>query len=162
MRNLGEMNEQNESNEKPQNGDLPVNPPSLAADAAAKNGRTIRLTEPANELGVITLPAGIRKLQRLGISAKTVGLAEVSHGSMLVTYEGLQDVKDKVIDTLRECQDAESVAMLANAFASLVKAEAAFNKSFGGLPSTEGKDRRGRRTFAKGQLMGPPIDVKAS
>lgn len=155
------MNANEDSNANSQNGEPPLNPPSIVADGAAKNGRTIRLTEPdANELGLIRLPPGVRKLQQLGITAKTVGLAEVGHGSALITYEGLQDVKDKVVATLRECEDAESVAMLANAFASLVKAEASFNKSLGGLPSTNEKGQRGRRTFAKGQMMGPPIDVK--
>lgn len=156
------MNDENAENGKPQS-EPPLNQPSLIADDAAKNGRTIRLTDPeVNERGLIRLTPGVRKLQQIGISAKTVGLTEVGHGSALITYEGLQDVKDKVVKAIRNCEDPELIAILANAYASLVKSEAAFNKSFGGLPSTDEKNRRSRRTFAKGAMMGPPIDVKAS
>lgn len=146
---------------------------------AVSNGRAVRYSEPPPEAGLIKLPKGIQKLQQLGVNVRAAGLSEIKSGAILVTMEGACDIQRELTKAIKDLakrplEDAdafdeegnpigptvgESMAQLANAFASVMKGQAAMLKAAGEISATE-KSTKGRKSFAKGTPMGPPIDVK--
>ena len=103
----------------------------------------------------------VADLQTRGIEVETVGFHRLFNGSALVTLEGSQEIKQRIVELLRQCEDSESVANLANAYANLAKAEAATFKVMGESQAPESKTQRARKSVAKGAIMGPAIEVQA-
>lgn len=95
-------------------------------------------------------------LQQFAIEAETIGIAKITTGQILASYAGINEVQAKVRQVLDECEDAESVSMLANAYASLEKSKASVMKNSGISAGAGDKPRSGRKSFARG----PVVDVK--
>lgn len=160
-----------------ENPNLDISP---ADSAPSANGHALtNLDDVARESNLVRLPANIRRLQNLGINVRAAGLSEIKTGSILVTLEGageiekalskaIKDLAKRPLDDTDEtdddgnpigCTAGESLAMCANAFASIMKGKAALLKVASEISAGE-RQTKGRRSFAKGQQIGPVVDVK--
>jgi len=147
----------------------PENKPPLPEIYALPGARPVSrqikfkdVEETAKELGLSKLSRPIlMQLSQLGIDADGIGVARVAQGWMLVSYEGLAEVMEAVREKIRDTPDVEGAAALANCYSGLVKAGAAVTKSNTSASAPTEKPK-GRKSWAKGENLGPTVDVKAA
>lgn len=117
----------------------------------------------AAEMGLIPVSRPtLMRLAQLGIDAEGIGISKVTTGSILCSFEGICEVQEKLLSVIADVPDSESISTAANAYASLIRAQAALIKSGGASTITAEKPKSGRRSFAKGEKIGPVVDVKAA
>lgn len=160
-----------------ENQNLDLSPGDSAPSA---NGHKLtNLDDVAREGTLVRLPASIRKLQTLGINVRAAGLSEIKTGSLLVTLEGAGEIEKALSKTIKDLAQrpfnetdetdedgnpvgataGQSLALCANAYANIMKGKAACVKVLGEIAAGE-RQTKGRRSFAKGQQIGPIVDVK--
>lgn len=151
---------------KTPDSDAPLNPPSImsldSAELAQNQGRTIRLSEPGADPTMVRIPARLRKLKEIGENTELLGIGYVYKGSILVSIDGCSVVEKDLIGAIEECDEPEAKAALANAYASVLRSKAMAIKATGEIISSQGKDRKARKTFAKGEKIGPLLEAKSA
>lgn len=151
----------------PNAAEPPLNPPSIVAledaERAAAQGRTIRLPEVANNLGLIHInSASVQRLHQAGLDAETLGVSRIYNGALVINTAAANEAAEIIARKMKDTDDIESLCMLANAQATLTKAVASAVKAAGGVNIPQEKPTRGRRSFTKGAQIGPAIDIKAA
>lgn len=156
------MNENNGHDENARNGELPLNT-EQAAPVAEKNGNQV-LVEKAAEMGLIRIPAKFMRMKELAENSDLTGSTHLIYrGAALMSLPEAQEVRANLSKAIINTTDPIAKAALSGAYAAVMRGEAAYIKAVtDAAPSSGRSNQKGRRTFAKGAMMGPPIDVKAS